>query len=329
LDVSDGSGSELSDGSGSELSDGSNAAYSRHNIQRSRQIARVAGRQGGHVTYAQLLALGLTRHAIANLAARGSLIRMIRGVYAVGNLSGNPIDRAHAALLVSGERSALSHGSAMTLWGLWQRWDRPLEVTIATDRRPRGLRVHHSRTLTLNDVTVVNGLRVTVPARTILDMAPRLTDRRLTRAINDLRLRRLLTLDALQQQITKNSRRKGAGRITAIIAGSHGEPTRSTLEDDWVRFAARHALPAHEINVHVCGHRVDVLFGPTRLIVELDGWASHQTKQAFEADRRQDAEILARTGIPTLRISHDDFHASPARHANMIRRILQSRCAPT
>lgn len=305
--------------------DASNARRGTYLLHRSRRIASLAERQGGHVTYAQLIALGLTRDAVANLVARGSLIRVFRGVYAVGHLSANPLDRAHAALLAGGPRSLLSHGSAATLWGIWQRWDEPFEVTIAENRRPPGLRVHHSATLMRADVTVERGLRVTSPARTILDLAPRLTDPRLARAINDVRLRRLVTLDGLQRLADRFPGRPGARRIRAIVGSSHDEPTRSRFEDDWIQFAARHPLPAHEMNVHVCGHRVDVLFTPDRLIVELDGWETHGTKQAFEADRARDAEILARAGIPTIRITYDDLHQRPAEQARRIRRVVQAR----
>jgi len=288
-------------------------------------IGAIAAGQGGHVTSAQLVALGLTPRAIEHQLARGTLIRVFRGVYAVGHLPTNPIDRAHGALLAGGPRSVLSHGSAAALWEIWRDWRYPLELTVAGDRRPqRGLRVHHSRTLTLADVTAQRSLRVTSPGRTILDIAPRLNDGRLVRAINDLRLRHLLTPEALERLIDRLPRRPGASRIRAIIGSSHDEPTRSGFEDDWIPFAARYKLPEYEINVHVGGHRVDVLFTPDRLVVELDGWETHRTKQAFRADRKRDAEILARTGIPTIRITYDGLHQRPAEQAQLIRRIMQS-----
>src|SRR5262249_54595255 len=178
-----------------------------------------------------------------------------------------------------------------------------------------------SRTLTRSDVTTERGLRVTTPARTLLDIAPRLSDRRLARAINDMRLRRVLTLDALETLTSRTPSRPGDKRVRAIIGVSHREPTRSAFEADWFRFAARHRLPDHEMNVLVRGHRVDVLFTPDRLIVELDGWDTHRTRQAFRADRERDAELLAGTGIPTIRITHDGLHRRPAEHARLIRRI--------
>jgi very-short-patch-repair endonuclease len=81
------------------------------------------------------------------------------------------------------------------------------------------------------------------------------------------------------------------------------------------------------MNVHVSGYRVDVLFTSEQLIVELDGWATHQTHAAFIADRHQDAEILARTGIPTVRITYERFHRQAAQEAVRLQAILARRTA--
>jgi hypothetical protein len=42
------------------------------------------------------------------------------------------------------------------------------------------------------------------------------------------------------------------------------------------------------------------------LIVELDGWKRHGTKERFLEDRRQDLAILVATGMPTVRLPYDD-----------------------
>ena len=67
--------------------DASRAACGRPNLQRARQIAALAAQQGGHVAHGQLIAFGLTRHAIANqlaeiLARTGSpTIRITRDAF--------------------------------------------------------------------------------------------------------------------------------------------------------------------------------------------------------------------------------------------------------
>ena len=292
----------------------------------SSNIHRYAGRQGGYITRQQVLATGMVARTLARWVAAGRLIPVYRGVYAVGHIPQNPIDRAHAALLAGGKRSALAGESAFVLWGLWKRWPQQAEIVIAGDRRPSGLRVHHSRTLAKRDITVVQGLRVTSAARTLLDMAPRLTGKQLARGVNDLRLRNALTVAALQDVVARNSRHAGAPLLRPLLETAQREPTRSELEDAFLQLIREHNLPTPRVNVKVAGHRVDAHFPDHDLIVELDGWESHKTKQAFAADRRQDAEILLKIGTPTVRLTYDETLAGTA--AGRLASLLAARVRP-
>lgn len=288
-------------------------------------IAGRAQRHGGHVTRQELMELGLTPKAIRHRLRRGLLIEVYYGVYAVGHLPTNPIDGAHGALLAAGPRSALSHGSAGSVFRIYKRWGRPLEVTIPADRRPRGLIVHHSRLLTQADITLHEGLRVTSPARTLLDLAPRLTPKRRVRVFNELRMEHGMKVEEVESLLSRFPRHPGARLIRPIIGSATDEPSRSHFEDDWPRFAEQFGLTGWELNRHVCGHRVDVLFLPDLLIVELDGWQTHGSRPSFEADREQDADILTRAGIPTLRITYPQFHSTPAKQARRIHAVLAAR----
>jgi len=255
------------------------------------------------------------------------LVPVYRGVYAVGHRSQNPIERAHAALLAGGRRSALAGSSALVLWGIWKRWEQPLEIVIGADRRPSGLVVHHSHTLERRDITSVQGLRVTSAARTLLDTARRLTEKQLTRAVNDLRLRNLLTLNALVDVIERNPTHRGVTLLRPLLEVAQPEPTRSELEDAFLRVVGDHQLPRPQTNVLISGHRVDAYFPEHRLVVELDGWGSHKTRTAFVEDRRRDAEILAETGITTVRFVYDDtLHRGEATAARL-KKIIEGRAA--
>lgn len=294
---------------------------------RDRAIFSLALRQGWHVTRDQLRELGLTREAIRHRNRRGLLVEIYHGVYAVGHPATSPLDRAHGALLAIGPRSVLSHSSAGTLLGIHSRWRFPLEVTTSSEHRPGGLIVHHSRLLTPADVITVNGLRATSPARTLLDNAPRLAPRRRVRALNELRLNHHLELADVATLLERFPRHPGAKLVRPLIDQAPAAATRSAYEDEWPPFAVRHHLPRYEMNQVVAGHRVDVLFPPNLLIVELDGWLTHATAPSFESDRAQDAEILARTGIPTIRITYRQFHHSPVGQARRIQAIIAARRA--
>ena len=61
-------------------------------------IARLASRQQGMVTWAQLRAAGVTRHSIAQHVTSGWLVKRHRGIYQLGVFPG-PFGDEQAALL--------------------------------------------------------------------------------------------------------------------------------------------------------------------------------------------------------------------------------------
>jgi hypothetical protein len=288
-------------------------------------IARVAVRQGGHITRRQLIGLGATRHAIGRRLRAGTRIQVHRGVYAVGNLPTNRQDAAAGALLACGPNAVLSHSSAGALWGMLRQWTLPIEVTVADDRRRPAVRIHISRALAQADVRRKHGLRATSPARTVADLAPRLPPRRLGRVVNDARLARLLTQSELRDLVDRlPANHAGIASLLPLVAEVRG-PTRSELEDAFQAFLGAHGLPQPVVNATIAGHEVDAYFEAERVIVELDGFEVHRTRAQFERDRARDARILAATGIPTVRLTHARLMGHPAREAALLREILSAR----
>ena len=286
-------------------------------------LAAVAGKQYGNVTRTQLTRLGLSHGAIVNRVAKGRLFRVFRGVYSVGRRPATPQEWASAAVLAAGAGAALSHGSAMALWGFWRRWDKPYEVTIVGDRRTNGIRVHRSSTLRRRDVTAQLGIRVTSPARALLDIAPRLTDRSLKRTVNSALGSPWLTEDQLAETVARHPNARGAKRIAKLI-GLPGTPTRSGWEDDFPAFCAAHDLPAPVMGVPLFGYVVDALFPAERVIVELDSWDFHKGKIPFEADRDRDADALAH-GYVTVRMTWERIDERPVREARRLHTILANQ----
>jgi Transcriptional regulator, AbiEi antitoxin len=149
-------------------------------------VAAIAASQHGNVTRRKLLSSGISERSIVRRVQSGRLFREHAGVYAVGRPTVTPVERAAAAVLACGAHAALSHRSAMVLWGFWQRWSNPFEVTVARGcPRPPGVIVHRSTSLTTDDVVIHLGIPVTTPSRTIHDIAARLSDVRLARTVDD------------------------------------------------------------------------------------------------------------------------------------------------
>lgn len=287
-------------------------------------MADLAARQHGNVTRNQLVAIGLNDNAIAHRLATGRLYRVHRGVYAVGRAPVVPLERAAAAVLASGPHAVLSHDSALTLWGLQKPWRFPFQVTVTRGKpQPRGIQVHRSRTLTKPDLTKTFAIPVTSPVRTILDCAPRLTPKALIRAVNDARLLRILTPRQLADIIDRNPTHPGTKLLKPHALPTHSGPTRSQFEDGFRQICRDYDLPTPQFNVLLDGYEVDAYFPEQQLIVELDGWDFHQTREAFETDRERDAHNLA-AGRRTVRVTWERLTGRTAAEAARLRRILSA-----
>ncbi len=288
-------------------------------------LARLALLQHGNVTRKQLRALGLGSEAIKYAVATGRLHRVHAGVYAVGRPARTDLERAAAAVLACGDRAMLSHSSALALWELRAGgWPAGIEVTVAGRRRYRpGIVIHSSTTLLRRDVRHRHGIRVTSPARTLLDCTPRLSDRALTRSINDALRAGILKRDQLTELLGRCGPHPGAPRLRPF-SEAEARPTRSVLEDDFLAFCGRFGLPRPQLNVVLGGYEVDAYFQAEQVIVELDGWGFHSNRDAFERDRVRDADALA-AGIETLRITWGRLRQRPADEASRLRIILARR----
>jgi len=289
-------------------------------------IAAVARTQHGYITRTQLIEIGLGASAIAYRVKIGRLIPVYAGVYAVGHVPLGPEARSHAAVLACGAGAVLSHGSAAGLWKYVKYWSPPpFEVTARSKRRRRGITVHRATTLTRNDITRQLGVPVTSPARTALDMTPRLNDQQLRRFMRDARLTHTLNLSDLAELLGRHPHHPATKRLEPFVdPRKAGGPTRSEFEDAFTEFARQYGLPAPITNTHVLGFEVDALFATERVIVELDGAEFHLDRYAFESDRDRDAELLA-AGYVTIRITWERLKQRPAREAARLKAILAAR----
>jgi very-short-patch-repair endonuclease len=265
------------------------------------------------VTTRQLAAAGIGERAVAHRVANGRLVRRFRGVYQVGPVTA-PLGRETAAVLACGEAAVLSHHSAAAVWGIRPAHAGDVHVTVAgRDQRPRpGLQIHRSLSL---DAAVHDGLRLTTPARTLLDLATLLPQHQLDRAVEEAQVLRLTTSTQLEALGGR-----GAGAVRRAL---HTEPslTRSEAERRLLDLVRAAGLPPPETNVRVAGHEVDFLWREQKLIVEVDGFAFHATRNAFERDRQRDATLQA-AGYRVIRftwrqIAHEP-HAVVARLASLL-----------
>lgn len=146
------------------------------------RVSELAARQWGLLTTAQAEAEGITRLQLARLADAGVIERFGRGIYAspaavdertplrAAWLSLNPSELAEERLADPPSSGVLSHTSAASLHGLGDLLDDEPEITAPGRKQSRrGIRLHRA-TLRTDEVTIVEGLPVTTPARTVADL---------------------------------------------------------------------------------------------------------------------------------------------------------------
>jgi very-short-patch-repair endonuclease len=237
---------------------------------------------------------------VAHRVRAGRLHRIHRGVYAVGHPGLSNEGRWMAAVLACGEGAVLSHRSAAELWGLLKVGNGPIDVTVpgaAGRKHHRGIRLHRSPSV-LSASTIHNAIAVTTPARTIAD------------------LRRTATKDDLGRAI-----REAEFQGLSIGAQPDQDRTASRFERRFFTFCRRHRLPLPEVNFAIGPYTVDFLWPEAQLIVEVDGWETHGTRSAFEADRARDAWLTSQ-GYRVIRFTWRQVKSEGPEVAQVVRTIL-------
>jgi very-short-patch-repair endonuclease len=259
------------------------------------RVAELASRQHGVVTARQLAQCGLDKDTVARRVGAGWLTRLHRGVYLVGSLPAQ-FSAEMAAVLACGTRALLSHHSAAAVWGFRPAHEGDPHVTVqGRDVRPGRINVH--RTTEPLTAALRHRLPLTTPARTLLDLAALLPQRDLDRAVEQAQILRL----ADRATLLRCPSRRG---IRALHQSLEHEPqlTRSEAEHRLLALIRAASLPPPRTNVRIHGHEVDLIWPRQRLIVEVDGFAFHSSRTAFERDRRRDAELQAR-GYRVVRLT--------------------------
>jgi very-short-patch-repair endonuclease len=292
------------------------------------RIAAVAERQHGVIGHEQLIRIGLDHSAIQRRIRAARLLPLHRGVYAVGHRCVGREGRYLAAVLFAAEGACLSHCAAADLWELRASRENEIDVTVPVDRRGDAtVRVHRDK-LDPSETITRDGIRVTKPLRTLIDLAAVIkNETELERAIRQAVYRKLTTTALLVDAVNERPGRRGTKKLRNALISIGEAPglTRSELEEHFLRFLRKHKLPMPELNVkmRVGGKRIeaDCLWREQRLIVELDGRDAHHSLPAFESDRARDAALLA-AGWPVMRVTGRRIRRDGKRLATELRAIL-------
>jgi very-short-patch-repair endonuclease len=115
--------------------------------------------------------------------------------------------------------------------------------------------------------------------------------------------RDLVDLDAVEAMLRRHPRRRGCGKLRAILDTAAGPAlTRSEAEARFLALLRKAAVPRPRTNAVVSGLEVDFFWPDRGVVVEVDGFAFHSHRGAFEDDRQRDA-LLAGEDLTVLRFT--------------------------
>jgi very-short-patch-repair endonuclease len=260
-------------------------------------ISALAASQHGVVGRRQLIAAGIGAQAIKHRVGAGRLHPLYRGVYAVGHRVLSQRGRWMAATLATD--GVLSHRSAAALWGIRPSQGRIHVTTPRTRAKRPGLLLHRA-VLAEDEITVRDGIPVTTPARTLLDLAGVLQRHQLQQAINEAEI---LRLEGPHQLAERHRTKRGTKALRTLAPPTY---TRTDLEARFHTFLNDRRFQLPQTNTIIEGKEVDFAWPDRKLIVELDSWEFHRTRTAFEDDRRTDRTLKA-TGWTVIRITWRDL----------------------
>jgi hypothetical protein len=257
-------------------------------------LADLAERQQGVIARWQLVEMGFGRGAIRHRLKTGRLHPIHRGVYAVGHRRITLDGRRLAAVLACGDGAVLSHRDAAAAHGIRECNRRLFEVTVPRKQRPRpAIQLHYAR-LPDDEITVVRGIPVTIVPRTLLDLAAVRPRRDVEKAMKEAEVRRLVGPLSLPQLVARHPGHRGAATVRAILGSltAGEEITKENFVSLLLGLLDRAGLPRPKLNVWVQvgkrSYECDCVWWEQQVMVELDGYAVHGTRQNFESDRERD-----------------------------------------
>jgi len=233
-----------------------------------------------------------------------------------------------AAVLASGVGALLSHLDAAALWQIRVPHEpfarnRLIDVTVAGGRRPRprGIRIHRVGCLEDEEVSRRDGIPVTAPIRTVIDLGKELSPNDLERAVNEADRLGLANPDEMRDALMARRGRPGVAALRALLDAGSFALTESELERKFLRLTAATGLPRPLTQQSVNGYRVDFYWPELRLVVETDGLRYHRTATQQSRDRARDQAHSA-AGLVALRFTHAQVVHDPRGVAETLRAVI-------
>ncbi len=243
-----------------------------------------------------------TAHAVDWAVKCGELVRLVRNVYTTRELATRPAIRA-AAISIAHPIAVITGSAAAALTWWPELVVGAVDVASATGFRGTGPGYRWERRLVPDDLVRWTGLglRVAVPALSVLDLIPE----RGGDVVDEALRRRAVRMTDLWEALTRTPGRRGNRVRLDVLKDSRDEPWSEPE-----RLAHRHLRRArlrgwqtnYRVRLDQATYFIDIAFPRLRIAIEIDGFEFHSSRAAFENDRAKDSRLVA-AGWIVLRFS--------------------------
>jgi very-short-patch-repair endonuclease len=210
-----------------------------------------------------------------------------------------------AAVLAGGEGAVLSHRSAAALWEIGAQPRGRIDVSVRRRCELHRPEIHFRGrpSLSLENILRRDGIPVTSPVQTLVDLATVLDPLPLERAVNNADKRDLVDPEVLREDLRRFSGEPGIRPLRHLLDKLFFRLSDSELEIYFRRIVTAAKLPMPLSKRRVNGFEVDFFWPELGLVVETDGLRYHRTPSAQTRDARRDrAHVMA--GMTPLRFTH-------------------------
>jgi hypothetical protein len=299
-------------------------------------IRTIAEGQHGAVSRAQLLDRGASRNAIAWAVRAGDLLPAAPEVYVIAGSPRTWRQQLMVAVLDAGPGSCASHRAAAILLGIAKRGMKEVvEITSPRVRSHRieGVIVHRPLDLRSDQVVVVDGIPCTSPLRTLVDLGVSESWLEVWDATERAIQAGMVTHRGCEWMLARLSKqgRHGCGPFRRALderAIKMASPHPGLLEPRMAGVARRYGLPAYEYQCDVFGDGsifIDFAFRPEKVGVEVDGFETHGTPKAMNADYERDHWLEIEHGWHIIHFTWHMVVKRPKYVADTILKVLGAR----
>lgn len=248
--------------------------------------------------------------ALTPYALRSRCVTLYPDVYVELGSDVTAVDRARAAWLWSGRRGIIAGQSAAALHGAkWVDGGKPAELLWPNRRPPKGIRTWSDQVYD-DEVELINGVRVTTPARTALDIACRYPHGKAVAAIDALANKTRFKMADVQLLADRHKGRRGIRRARTVL--DLVDPGAESPQETWLRLVViRNDFPRPQTQVPLYDEFgvlvavFDLGWEDMKIAMDYEGEHHRINRRRFNHDIRK-AETVAELGWVDIRVTAED-----------------------